>query len=1159
MPEEARQYRAVTPAPTGWSAATTDGLVLPAGTNWVLHRPPGGGDVLMAVPVDAGWVVAGRGFCRLYTPVGWGPLLSNDQFTTGAALRGEALLAGPSGIYHVDRSGALSLLRTVPFGASVKVLAIGDALMVFGGAGGIWRWTNETLLPAGPEFSWTKACDVVDVEPGAAGLTFATSRGVFSVGRGEPTPLLASRWKDWFREGLISAVQIDGELVVATFFGGVAGYSPATGDEHWHLRPESFRGEAYCLYPCPEGLLVGSASGLYLIPFPARFAFAALPPGDVYCAVLTSSGLLVAMPSGVYCPSGPAPAIPGRVFSLLERSPGHFVAGRLGDVFDDGARLFGPVRDVSAVAASGSDLGVIDAEGVLVLSSGRTQRITLPAANSIVAAGEGFLVGTTTGVWRIATDGRAHQLFGAGLTRVHALPDGVLALDAGGTLYEANGRKIAQMPFTDLVDAAPWVSGACLLARLSDGRYCVGRVDFASGQWGAFDLPLPRSPAALAADGNNLYVVAPGEVMWVNDPPLLPDPPLLFAAALPDHQTLAPPRLRLPADVSEVDLSTPVSRFPPWPVPLYGIKIGAGQWTDYPAGVPMRLERLPWGSSTAVIRASLGGRARSGAITIDRGWPWWLTWPSFGGYAVGLMGFVWVGVRWRTHRLSRRAHQLQEQVDLRTAELRHAQAAREEFFSTLSHEIRNPLNGVVGLCEMIEQAPAAAIAPRERMLTTTLRGCADQLRTLLDDVLDFSRIDRGEIQLNPEVFCLQTAVEGPIAALDPSFEKCHLDLPDREIWLSGDVGKLRQVLTNLISNSLKYGVPPECRILVKVTREAGEHAVVALSVRNTGPTIPADELEHIFEPFARGSEAMRRRIPGSGIGLAVSRRMVEAMGGTLTASSAGGLTEFALKVDLPIGEPPPPPPASAPVGPGGFRVLAIEDETYNRFVLGHLLGRLGYQVDWAVDGASALERVSTGSYDLVLTDYMLPDINGAQLARRILEIAPEPKPPIIAVTAYSTMEKMAEARAAGIRGFVTKPISEKKLSAAILRLGTKVSFHSPQDSSAPSADFSALLRLQDGRQVLMQYARDLTASWEAVAAKLALGDQAVAAKAVHAYRSQVLAVRAVEAAEQLALLEACAQEARWEDARRIAAVVAPMIADLADLARKQAFLDGAVR
>ena len=203
--------------------------------------------------------------------------------------------------------------------------------------------------------------------------------------------------------------------------------------------------------------------------------------------------------------------------------------------------------------------------------------------------------------------------------------------------------------------------------------------------------------------------------------------------------------------------------------------------------------------------------------------------------------------------------------------------------------------------------------------------------------------------------------------------------------------------------------------------------------------------------------------------------------------------------------------------------------------------------------------VSTGSYDLVLTDYMLPDINGAQLARRILEIAPEPKPPIIAVTAYSTMEKMAEARAAGIRGFVTKPISEKKLSAAILRLGTKVSFHSPQDSSAPSADFSALLRLQDGRQVLMQYARDLTASWEAVAAKLALGDPAVAAKAVHAYRSQVLAVRAVEAAEQLALLEACAQEARWEDARRIAAVVAPMIADLADLARKQAFLEGAVR
>ena len=1140
----------------GWGLAVSDGVVLPAGSQWFLQRPPGGGKVLLALPVEAGWVVAGRGSCWLLTPAGWRECGSGDQFTSGAALRGEALLAGRQGIYLVNRQGMFARVWTGALGSGVKVAEVGGELMVFGGPGGVWRWTKGALVPAGPEFSWARECAVVDVSETGEGRTFATDHGVFALTREARVPLLPSRWNDWFHEGLVAAVQLDGQLVVATFFGGVAGYSPETGTELWRIRTDAFRGEVYCLRSFSGGLLVGSASGLYVIPNPARLAYAPLPPGDVYFAEGASDGLLVGLPSGVYAPSGTVPpAITGRVFSLVERAPGHYLAGRFGDVVDDGVRQALPAREVSAVAVSGPVIGLIDPEGVSLLVSGRVQRVSLPgAANSLAAVNAGFLVGTAAGAWTVAADGGIQAAFGSGLTKVHPFHGQAIGLDATGTLFDAGGRKLARLPFADLIDAVPWEGGVCLLARFASGKFWVGSVDLASGSWTPFDLPLPRSPAALRADASGLYVVAPGEVLWARDPPTLPAPALDLGNLLPGGLA----SLRLPSSRSEVDLLLPSPRLAPWPSPVYSARVAEGPWTEYEPGLPMRFERLPWGRSMISVRAAWAGRERIIDVAIERARPWWARWPAAAAYALSLLLLVWLAVRWRTAHLHRRAKQLQGEVDERTAELRHAQQAREEFFSTLSHEIRNPLNGVVGLCEMIEQAPSTALAPRERMLMTTLRGCSDQLRSLLDDVLDFSRIDRGEIQLNSEIFCVQTAVEGVAGALDPSFEKCHLDVPEREVWLTGDVGKLRQVLTNLVGNAFKYGVPPECHVLVSVSPEAGDRAKVSVGVRNTGPTIPPDELAQIFEPFARGSEAIRRRIPGSGIGLAVSRRMVEAMGGELTARSTDGLTEFRLELVLPLAEPPPSAPPALAV-PGGFRVLAVEDETYNRFVLGHLLGRLGYEVDWAVDGASALERITTGAYDLILTDYLLPDITGAELARRILEIVPEPKPPIIAVTAYSTVEKMAEARAAGIRGFVTKPISEKKLAAAILRLGTRISLHRPQDPPASSADFTALLRLEHGRQVLLEYSRDLAATWEGVTRAMTAGETEAAAKAVHAFRSSVLAVRAQEPAEQLALLEDCVREGRWTDAQRIAAVVGPMIADLAGLARQRAFQEGAER
>jgi len=490
-------------------------------------------------------------------------------------------------------------------------------------------------------------------------------------------------------------------------------------------------------------------------------------------------------------------------------------------------------------------------------------------------------------------------------------------------------------------------------------------------------------------------------------------------------------------------------------------------------------------------------------------------------------------------------------VQERTAELLRAQQAREEFFSTVSHEIRNPLNGVVGLCEILNEAPREAVAPRERMFVRTLRDCADQLRTILDDVLDFTRIDRGDIQFNEEIFDARSAVEGAVRTVDVSLERCAVDAAQVDGWLRGDVGKIRQIIINLVTNALKYGIPSAAKIAAATEMQSNGKARLTFSVQNTGPTIPEPELVRIFEGFTRGRDALARRIPGSGIGLAVSKRMATAMGGNLSATSRDGLTRFTLVLELE--------PGIAPLQSekrtsrkSGSKALAIEDEPYNRLVLGNILEQLGYEVDWAADGGTAIQKAKTTAYDLVLTDYMLPDIDGATLARKLLAIMQEPKPPIIAVTAYSTPEKIAEAKAAGITGYVVKPVSLRKIESAITSSTPVVQIHRTLTPSKHGrCDFSDLARLNDGRQLIAEYGAGLPGAWNKISIMLdsdPMQSDKVARES-HAFRSRLLAVRAEEAAEQVALLEEAARRGQREVCLQLVDVINELVDEVATAAK----------
>jgi CheY-like chemotaxis protein len=302
---------------------------------------------------------------------------------------------------------------------------------------------------------------------------------------------------------------------------------------------------------------------------------------------------------------------------------------------------------------------------------------------------------------------------------------------------------------------------------------------------------------------------------------------------------------------------------------------------------------------------------------------------------------------------------------------------------------------------------------------------------------------------------------------------------------------------------------------------------VRLSVHNTGPTIPAEELPRLFESFRRGSGT--EGTPGFGLGLAVCRRLAERMGGRMSAASAAGDTEFALELPLPM--------SAAPVGrdhapTSVSRALAIEDEDYNRLALGHALRALGYEIDWATDGASALQLARRQAYDLILTDWKLPDIDGDELCRQLLAVLAPPRPPIVAVTAYSSAEKMAAARAAGMAGFVTKPITREKLEQLIRNLDTGPQPRHSLDLTRQPGAHPALALLGELAPTLQKLSADLATGWQQTEAQARLRDPRTS-RAAHGLRSLLLLAGEADFAEQLGLLESAAAAADWDTVDRL--------------------------
>jgi len=429
---------------------------------------------------------------------------------------------------------------------------------------------------------------------------------------------------------------------------------------------------------------------------------------------------------------------------------------------------------------------------------------------------------------------------------------------------------------------------------------------------------------------------------------------------------------------------------------------------------------------------------------------------TVGSILVGLLGLTMATARGRAERLAETmtARLIQTNADLEQAAEQSRQLARDatqasqaksQFLAMISHEIRTPMNGVIGMTSLLLDSP---LTHAQRDYADTIRTSGDALLTIIDDILDFTKIESGRFHLAPAPFDLRDCIRGATALLLVRAREKSIALlaevaDDVPAKVVGDANRLRQVLVNLLGNAVKFTDAGAVVLSVRMD-DAHEGAAVLFEVRDTGIGIDDEARARLFEPFTQGDASISRRFGGTGLGLAITRRLLELMGGTITVDSSPGVgSTFTAVVPLPAHEAAHDGSPSAetrlppehPVASRRGRALLAEDNPVNRKVALLMLDRLGWQVDSAVDGREALDRLAVATYDVLLLDVQMPEIDGLEVARRLVAARPDPasRPWMIAVTANSINGDREACLAAGMDDFVSKPIKPTMLATALSR------------------------------------------------------------------------------------------------------------------------------
>jgi len=380
----------------------------------------------------------------------------------------------------------------------------------------------------------------------------------------------------------------------------------------------------------------------------------------------------------------------------------------------------------------------------------------------------------------------------------------------------------------------------------------------------------------------------------------------------------------------------------------------------------------------------------------------------------------------------------QVEVQLRQAKeaAEAADRAKSEFLAMMSHEVRTPLNGVLGFASLLETTP---LDHEQQNSVEIIRRSGESLLVIIDDILDFSKIEAGRLRLASDPFDLQACVDEAVAISAPP--------PDKDVRLEvridsnvprtivGDVNRLRQILINLIGNGVKFTHSGAVSLTIT---PADRPDMLRFSVTDSGIGIPEEKLDQLFKPFSQVDNSSTRRYGGTGLGLAICRNLVRLMGGEIEVTSQPGVgsTFFFTLPTHSEGTQSPPSPESIVFPSVPLRILLVEDIELNRTLTLAMLAEFGCSADIAVDGEESLKCVEAHSYDLILMDLRMPHMNGFDATREIRrreQAKTAPPVQICALTANLMPQDQAACFAAGMNDILAKPLRREMLGAALAR------------------------------------------------------------------------------------------------------------------------------
>ncbi|MFZ4603670.1 MAG: ATP-binding protein [Caulobacterales bacterium] len=389
------------------------------------------------------------------------------------------------------------------------------------------------------------------------------------------------------------------------------------------------------------------------------------------------------------------------------------------------------------------------------------------------------------------------------------------------------------------------------------------------------------------------------------------------------------------------------------------------------------------------------------------------------------------------------ASRLADQLRAKTREAEAAAEAKSRFLATMSHEIRTPMNGVLGMTHALSRT---ALDPRQRELLDVVNRSGETLMAIIDDVLDLSKIEAGMLDIEAAPFDLAELVHGVAALFSVRAAEKGLRFKvelDAQGTFVGDANRIRQALSNLVSNAIKF--TEHGAVLVRVSSEPdGEATLVRFIVADSGPGIAADAAVRLFTPFRQGDSSTTRKHGGTGLGLSITKHLCERMGGDVRFESTpghGSVFRFHVRVQ-------PGAPACSEVGErrvddadafGGahLRLLVAEDNPQNRFVLDALLEPTGAKIVMAANGREAVDLWRDGGFDMILMDVEMPEMNGLSATAEIRSLEAALgllRTPIAALTANVMTHQIARYSDSGFDAHIAKPIDPRRLFEAIAAL-----------------------------------------------------------------------------------------------------------------------------